>query len=150
MPVTTIKNIALELTVTIDGAPVTFECQTIDAKLTLPGTTAGTNTETACPDGVVSEPGGTSNGSLTGTVFTDTTDTGISWALMQAYQAGETFPYVAVWFADQDATKAVQFTGEAVVNTFSLDWVKPGNAKHPLDIGLVSAAIGRPTPLVAA
>jgi hypothetical protein len=147
MPTTVIPNIALELTVTIDGAPVAFECQTIDASFALPGSQPGETTEVACPDGKVSEPGSTTNGSLTGTVFTDTTATGITWALMNAYQAGEEFDYSFTWFADQPATHAVLFTGRAKVNTFSMDWAKPGNAKHPLDLALITCAIARPTPL---
>ena len=149
MSVNVTKNIALELTVTIDAAPVTFECQALDCSLSLPGSQPGESVETACPDGIVSEPGTTTNGALTGTVFTDTTATGISWALMNAYMAGDEFTYSFTWFSDQPNTTAVLFTGTGKVNSFQLDWTKPGNAKHPLDLALISATIGRPTVLAA-
>lgn len=144
MPTTVISNIALELTVTIGGTPVSFECQAIDVTFALPGSQPGETTEVACPDGKVSEPGSSTNGALTGTVFTDTTDTGITWALMNAYTVGEEFTFSFTWFADQPSTTAVLFTGTAKVNTFSMEWAKPGNAKHPLDLALITTTITRP------
>ena len=140
MPTTTIEQI--ELSLVLDGTE--YQCQIIDATLTLVGRSAGDTVEVACPDGAVNEPGEHTDGSLTGTVFTDTTATGISWALMQAQQAGATMSYVLTWFADQDNTIAFTYTGDCKVDEFSIDWAKPGYSKHPISLVLVTGTLGRP------
>jgi hypothetical protein len=104
----------------------------------------GTTVETACPDGRVVEPGAAEPGALTGNVYADSTDTGITWALAHLKQSGATFAYTATWWADQGATKAMEFSGEATVASFQLDFTKPGYGKHPVDLSLITATIARP------
>lgn len=147
MAVISIPNIALLVSVTYLSTPLEFACQVIDAELTLPGASAGTRIETACPDGAVVEAGSASNGQLTGNVFADPSDTGITWALATLYQARGEFPYSITWWADLDETQAMKFDGDAVVNSFKLGWAKPGKGKHPLDLGLVTAVMSRPVPV---
>ena len=104
MPTNTTEQIQLSLV--LDGTEVA--CQIIDLEYTAPGTTTGESVEVACPDGVVVEPGDLEDGQLTGTVFTDTKDTGISWLLMQARETGATIAYTLTWFYDQTADIAFE------------------------------------------
>ena len=122
MPTQTTQNI--ELSLTLNGTEVA--CQIIDLKLTLPGETTGDTVQVACPDGTVVEPGDFEDGSLTGTVFTDTLDQGVSWLLMQAKLDGATIDYVLTWFKNEDATVAFTMTGKAQVTSWEMDWAKPG------------------------
>lgn len=149
MPTNTTANVALTVEITFNAQPLAFECQVIDAELTLPGVGAGSGTEVACPGGIVLEPGATEPGSLTGNVFADSRDTGITWALAQLKKTGVEFPYSIVYYADQDNTIAVKFSGTAKVNSFRLPFSKPGMAKHPLDLALASADMARPTAAAA-
>jgi hypothetical protein len=143
MPTNTTKQIALSLV--LDGTEV--NCQLIDVSYTAPGNTVGETVEVACPDGVVTEPGDTQSGSLTGTLYTDTTDSGASWLLMQAQNTDAALTYEVTWFADLDETVAFTLTGTAKVASFQMDWSKPGFSRHPLDLELLyPVAIGRPTP----
>lgn len=145
MPVSTIANISLEFEITFEGAPITFECQVITADLSLPGPAqSGSATETACPDGKVSEPGQAQNGSITGEIFVDSTDAGITWALATLFQADTEFPYSITYWANEPSTVAITFSGNAKVNSFTLPFSKPGYAKQPLDLALVTAVMARP------
>lgn len=150
MPTNTIPNVSLKFEITYESQPLSFECQVVDVELTLPGVGTGSATETACPGGMVLEPGAPEAGSLTGNVFADTRDTGITWALAQLKKTGAEFPYSITYYADQDATVAVRFSGNAKVNSFKLPFSKPGYAKHPLDLALSTADMARPTAPLAA
>ena len=141
MPNTT-QNVSLILD--LDGT--TFECQVINAEFAMPGTGTGTTTETACPDGVVVEPGSLEDGSLTGEVFTDLLDTGLTWILASAKQADSVMNYTVVYHADQPATNNIQFSGLCKVATFALPFEKPGLSKHSLDLTISTCAISRYTP----
>lgn len=140
MPTNVTEEISLSLL--LDG--VEFNCQVIDLSATLPGETTGESVQVACPDGVVVEPGDTEDGSLSGTVYSDTTDTGITWALMQAKSTGATMTYVLTWFSDQDNTVAFTWSGNCQVATFNIDWAKPRYSRHPIDLTLQSVDIARP------
>jgi hypothetical protein len=148
---TTVKNVHLAFEITYEGAPVVLDCQVIDAELTLPGTQPGETVEVACPDGKVSEPGTSVDGAITGNAFADPTDTGITWALAALYQAGDEFAYSITYWADQAETIAMKFSGSAKVNTFKLPFSKPGSARQPIDLKLITAVIARPAviPLAA-
>lgn len=148
MAVTAIRNIALEFEIDFNGQPLAFECQVIDVELKLPGIGPGASTETACPGGIVSEVGTASNGSITGNIFVDPTDTGITWALATLYQAGDEFHYSLTYYADQDQTISITFEGQAKVNSFTLPFNKPGMARQPLDLALITATMRRPAALV--
>lgn len=140
MATTTIEQIALSLQ--LDG--VEYNCQVIDADLTMNGTGTGDTTEVACPEGKVNEVGSHEDGALTGTVYTDTSEAGITWALMQAKASGAEMTYSLTWFADQDATVAFTYSGTCKVGRFSIGWTKPGYSRHPLDLVLTSGTLGRP------
>ena len=141
MPVNTQPNVGLVLD--LDGA--TYECQVIDASFRPPGVGASTVTETACPDGRVAEPGAVASGSLTGNAFADSQDTGLTWILAQAYENDATLAYTLTFWPELGATKAMEWTGEARVNSYTLDFSKPGVGRHPIDLEIVSASLARPT-----
>ena len=90
------------------------------------------------------EEGAHEDGSLTGTVFSDTTDGGVSWLLMQAKSTGAVIAYQLTWFADQDSTVAFTVSGDAQVASFQMDWSKPALSRHPVDLTLLTTTIGRP------
>lgn len=141
MAVNTQPNVSL--VVSLDG--VDYACQVIDASFKPPGVGSSTVTETACPSGVVSEPGAIASGSLTGTVFADTTDTGITWVLAQSFEANAAeLDYIYTVWPELGATKAMQYTGTARVASFQVDFAKPGLGKHPIDLEIVTAALARP------
>ena len=144
MPTNVTRNIALEVEITYNAQPLTFECQVIDAELKLPGSQPGESVEVACPDGRVSEQGTTTNGALTGTIYVDPTDTGITWALATLYQGGTEFAYSITYYSDLANTSSIKFSGNAKVNTFTLPFSKPGNAQQPLDLALITAVMARP------
>ena len=140
MPVNVQPNISLELTLDT----TTVECQIIDASFKLPGTSAGTLVMTACPDGNVMDPGSPAVGSLTGNAYTDTADTGLWMVLADAYEENLPLDYVLTFFPELGPTKGVTFTGTAKVNALQLDFAKPGNNKHPIDLGIETAVRSRP------
>ena len=146
MPVNTQPNVSLVLM--LDTTSV--ECQIIDASFKPPGVGASTVTETACPDGRVAEPGAVASGSLTGNAFADSLDAGITWLLAQAYENDATIAYELTFWPELGATQAMQYTGEARVNSYTLDFSKPGIGRHPIDLEVVTATLARPTPLRAA
>jgi hypothetical protein len=136
------------LKLTIGGR--TFECQIINAVFKRPGTGAGTTVYTACPDGVVKEPGEPVDGSLTGEAFVDTTDEGLWWALDEAYAAQTTVQYSVTFFPDS-AAEGVTFTGDAKV-TAPPELGFAGRttiARHPVDLALLTAVKTRPTVVAA-
>lgn len=141
MPTVTIEQVSLSLL--LDG--VEYNCQVIDASLTHVGKSTGETVQVACPDGAVVEPGEHVDGSLTGTVYTDTTaGSGISEALMLAHAAGATMTYSVTMFSDQANTVAYIYSGDCQVSSFQIDWAKPGYSRHPLDLALVTGTISRP------
>ena len=140
MAVTTQTNHSL--VVSLDGTD--YACQVIDASFTPPGIGSSTITETACPDGVVAEPGSISNGSLTGTVFADSGPTGITWALAQAYEANAELAYIFTAWPDLVDTGGMVYTGTGRVASFQIDFSKPGVGKHPLNLEIPTAALTRP------
>lgn len=139
-PVST-QNISLVLD--LDGTE--YQCQVINAEFTLPGVGAGDTTQTACPDGVIVEPGSNEDGSLTGEVFTDLLDTGLTWILANAKADDTEITYKVVYHADQPTTNNIQFDGLCKVSTFSLPFEKPGVSKHSLDLSIKTATISRYT-----
>jgi hypothetical protein len=140
MAVTTQPNVSL--VVSLDGTD--YACQVIDASFKPPGVGAATITETACPDGIVAEPGAKAEGSLTGNVFADSSDAGITWALAQAYETDATLAYIVTFWPELGPTNGMQWTGEARVNSFQQDFAKPGIGKHPLDLAITTAVLARP------
>jgi hypothetical protein len=131
-----------ELVVQFDGK--TFQCQVIDLEFKRPGLGAGTTVYTACPDGVVNEPGAPTDGTLTGTAYTDTTDTGLWWLLDDAYEADAEISYELTFFPDLGATTAVKFTGRAKAVDSGLGFTKPSVSKHPVNLTIITATKSRP------
>lgn len=120
------------------------QCQVINLDFKRPGYSAGTTIETACPDGVIVEPGAKQDGSLTGEAFTDTADGGL-WSLLDdAYEDDVELAYELTFFGDLGATLAVKFTGTAKVNSSGLAFSKPGMSRHPLDLAIITAVKSRP------
>ena len=142
MPLSTQPNNQLSLT--LDGTEV--NCQVIDLSFTMPGTGTGETVEVACPDEYAYEPGTRSDGSISGTVYTDLADTGLTWLLAQAKDTDATIAYVLTFHPDAGATGGIVFTGDAKVNTWSLDFSKPSLSKHSLDLTAMTAVISRPAP----
>ena len=140
MAVNTQPNVSL--VVSLDGTD--YACQVIDASFKPPGVGASTVTETACPSGVVAEPGGIEAGALTGNVFSDSLATGITYVLAQSYETQGEFDYIVTFWPELGPTKAMQYTGKAKVASFTLDFAKPGIGKHALDLELSTAVLARP------
>lgn len=140
MATNTIQNVSLQ--VTIGGQD--YSCQIITAELTPPGYAEGETVEVACPDGKVVQPGERQAGSFTFDSFTDTADTGVTWALMNAYMNGDVVAYSIQWFADQDNTVSFLMTGDATVSSFSLPFEKPGLSRHSNELALQTGTLARP------
>jgi hypothetical protein len=140
MPTTTIQNIQLVL----KYDDTDYSCQIASAELTPPGYAEGETVQVACPDGAVVQQGETQNGSLRTNQFTDTSDGGITWAMMNAYMSGATVAYSVQWFADQDATVSFVMSGNAKVAQFSLPFEKPGLSRHDLELTLHTGTLARP------
>jgi ribosomal protein L18 len=140
MAVVTQPNVSL--VVSLDGQD--YACQVIDASFKPPGVGASTVTETACPSGVVAEPGSIEAGTFTGNVFADSLDAGVTYVLALAYETQSEFDYIVTFWPELGPTKAMQYTGRAKVASFQLDFAKPGIGKHPLDLELSTATLGRP------
>jgi len=143
MATVTQPNVSLSLT--LDGVEV--QCQVITAEISLPGLSSGDSVEVACPEGMVKEPGTPEDGALTGEVYADSQDSGITWALGQAYMTDATVQYVATWWEDLGETIAMRFSGDARVSSFVLPWEKPAYGKHSIDLALITATIDRPAPV---
>lgn len=142
-------NVQPNISLVVKLGAASYECQFITASFKLPGTSQGTRVETACPGGVVTDPGTVSNGSFTGEAYTDTTDTGLYKALDTAYASNAVLAYELTFFPELGATKGVKYTGNARVNSLQLDFSKPGNSKHPVDLAIETAVFSRPTAAMA-
>jgi hypothetical protein len=130
MPTTTIQNV--QLIVQYGGQD--YSCQIASAELTPPGYSEGETTQVEIQ-----------NGSLRTNQFTDTSELGITWAMMNAYMNGTTVAYSVQWFADQDNTVSFVLTGDAKVAQFSLPFEKPGLSRHDLELTLHTGTLSRPT-----
>jgi hypothetical protein len=140
MPTNTTVNQAI--TFDVDGTAT--ECQTIDVSFSPSGVTPGATVEVACPGGKVSEPGSTEDGSITGNLFIDPTATGITWLLAEKFQTGEEFPVVLTFYSDLGPTHAMQWTCVCKVRSFTQPFEKPGYAKQPIDLAVISQTLARP------
>ena len=140
MAVNTQSNNSLSLT--LEGTQV--NCQVIDLKFKPPLSGEAKLTRTACPDGIVAEPGEPQPGQLTGTVYTDTTATGLTTILLDAAEADTEVDYVLTLWNDLGNTIAWTWTGTATVSDLELTFEKPGKAKHNLSLALATAVRTRP------
>lgn len=140
MPVNTTPNNSLSLTLGSEE----YNCQVTSLDFSPPGYGAPSVVEVACPDGVVHEPGGREDGTLTGEVYTDLTDTGLTWILATARDTDSELTYTLILHDDQPTTNSIQYTGTARVSSFSMPFEKPGLSKHSLDLAILTATMSRP------
>ena len=144
MAVNTQPNVSLLLKI----KTTSVECQIIDLSFSPPGVGASTVTETACPSGIVSEPGATQSGTLTGNAFTDALSTGLAWLLASAWEVNETMAFELTFHPELGPTKSMKYTGTCRCASFTLDFAKPGIGKHPIDLEVMTADLVRGVELV--
>lgn len=143
MPTNVTKN--NQLTLTLDGSD--FSCQVIDLSFEYPVWETGENVEVACgPGESVNESGSRASGRISGEVFADTLDTGVTIALMDAIDADAEVPFVLDYYSDQANTVSVRFSGNVKVSGFELPFSKPGNARHSLDLEVLPNGFTRGRP----
>ena len=137
MPTVTQQNNTL--TLTLDATEI--NCQVIDLSFSPVGRSAGTPVEVACgPGAVVTEPGSPANGSLTGNVFADSTATGVTRLLAEAQATNAVIAYALTFWSDI-AGSEMEWSGNARVNTLTVDWAKPGYGKHPIDLAVETSTL---------
>lgn len=130
------------LSLTLDTKQV--NCQIIDLKLKLPAAGAGKLVRTACPDGVVAEPGEPIPGTITGTAFTDTSADGLTSILLDALEGDDDIGYNLTLWNDLGNTIAYNWAGQLKVAELELSFEKPGVAKHPVSLTVITATRSRP------
>lgn len=122
-----------------------FNCQVINAKIKVPSSGKPTIVRTACPATVISEPGDPEPGQLTGEVYTDTLEDGLTDILLAAKEADDDLAYILTMW-DDVAAKAIRWTGNATVGDLELNFDPGKRARHPLNLELTTAVRSRPTP----
>lgn len=135
----TVQQTNSSVSLTIDG--VEYNCQFTTVSWTPGGSGAPDVMLTACPDGVVASPGSYSPAVLSGTVAGDTSDTGVTTALLDAVEDDTPVEVVYTMFNDQGATIAWQWTFTAHVAPFELPFSRPGTFMHDLTLTGTSKAI---------
>lgn len=139
MPTSTQTDATLKITLTEGiAAPVEFGCQIIGAEFTQPAAGEGEVVPTACGDTVV-EPGDVQPGSLTGEVYKDTSESGITRALAAAVQAGTVFDYT--YTENEGTATELQFTGKATVRPFGVSFTPNKYGRHPLELSIATATL---------
>lgn len=124
------------LTLTLDSTSV--ECQVIDASYTPAAPGDSTPVPVACGD-TVSEPGDPSNGSIRGTVFKDTSTTGVTRLLAEAAVAGASMTYA---YAEEDESGyAMSWTGTCTVPQFAIDFSPSKTGRHSLDLTVSTSVL---------
>lgn len=139
MPVKTQKDAALKLM--LDGTLV--ECQVIDAAYTMAAPGESTPVPVACGD-VVAEPGEPQNGEITGTVFKDTSATGITRMLATAALSGAEMEYE---YVEADGTPEEFFwSGRCTVPAFAIDFAPDKLGRHALALTVTTSVLADPFP----
>lgn len=138
MPTQTSSSLSL----TLGGTQVA--CQVINAKMKPPASGKPTIVRTACPSTVISEPGAPEPGQLSGEVYTDTLEGGLSDLLLAAKETDDDIDYVLTMW-DDIPTKAIRWTGQATVGDLELDFTPGKRARHPLNLELTTAVRSRPS-----
>jgi len=133
MPVSTQTDATLVLT--LDGTAI--ECQVIDASFTPAAPAGSTPIPVACGD-TVSEPGDPSNGSISGTVFKDTSATGVTRLLAAAAVAGTEMAYV---YTESDGTNPLSWSGTCTVPQFGIDFAPSKLGRHQLELTLTTSVL---------
>ena len=133
MPVKT--QIDATLVLTLGGTAI--ECQVVDASFTPAAPGEATPVPTGCGD-TVSEPGDPQNGSITGTVFKDTSATGVTRILAEAAVAGAELAYV---YTESDGTNEMSWSGQATVPQFGIDFAPSKTGRHELSLSLTTSVL---------
>lgn len=134
MPTSTQKDALLSLT--LDGTEV--NCQVIDASYQMAAPGEATPIPVACGD-TVSEPGDPSTGSISGTVFKDTSATGITRLLAEAAVSGAEMDYV---YEEQDeGGYAMSWSGKCTVPAFAIDFQPDRYGRHTLSLSVTTSVL---------
>jgi len=134
MPAVTQVDKVLRLT--LDG--VDYACQVIDGALEFPNQGTADTVAVACGD-KVAEPGDPQPGSITGTVFKDTSAAGITRALAAALTASSELSYV--WTENAGTAQEWIVTGKCRVNGLTVDFTPDKYGRHPLDLSVSTAVV---------
>jgi hypothetical protein len=140
MPVVTQKDAVLSLT--LDGTEIA--CQVIDGSLEWPGKGEPTTIPVACGGDPVSEPGSPTNGSISGEVFKDTSDGGVTRMLIQALEADTEMTYI--WTENDGTPEEMTVTGKCRVNGHTQTFSPDKLGRHPLALSVSTAATTFGTP----
>jgi hypothetical protein len=120
------------LSLSIDGAE--YACQVINAEFIPPSSGTGTTVRTAC-GGTVKEPGDPADGTISGEVFKDLSEGGITRALIEARES--TVPYV---YRETDAAGvSLTWTGDLFVPVFGVPFTPDKYGRHPLSLQVLTA-----------
>lgn len=134
MPTNASKDATLVFT--IDATD--YACQVIDASYTMAAPAESTPIPVAC-GGTVSEPGDPSNGSISGSVYKDTTTTGITRALAELAVSGAEVAYV---YTETDGNgQEMSWSGNATVPAFAIDFAPDKYGRHTLDVNVTTSVL---------
>ena len=125
------------VSITIGGTE--YNCQFTTITWNPGGSSAPDVMLTACPDGVLASAGSYNPAVLSGTVAGDTSDSGITTALLDAVEDGTDVAVVYTMFND-NGTVAWQWTFDAHVAPFDLPFTRPGTFMHDLTLTGTSPA----------
>lgn len=134
-------QVHVDLTLTLDG--VSVACQVTVVKHTPPAwKRTPTTVRAACPDiDYVEDAVAFSTGTLAGTAFTDTTDTGLTWLLRTALHDNRDIAYQITHFPDLGPEAAIMESGQARVAEFAYpEYARGTTSKHELSLTLLTTS----------
>ena len=139
----TITQASATFTFTLDA--VDHSCQIFNAEFTQPGPGEGESKAVGCGTRIPKS-GEWANGALTGTVFVDTSDTGLTFALSTLRATSASVPYELVFFPDL-AGSEVEYSGDAQISEFVLGWdPETTPAEQEIAVVLLTGSPARPIP----
>lgn len=145
MATVTQKDAVLKISLNDGVNPVLeFACQVQDAEFTQPSQGEGDTVPVACGGDPVKTPADSqTDGSITGTVFKDTSATGITRLLAKAVAApGTTFDYE--YTENEGTDEEFKFTGKATAPAFGIPFQPSQFGTHPLSLTVITATLADP------